>query len=296
MTKIRFYLLALLVWFFGFYNLEREIADINMASYVYVLVAAYSIFFIVFTPIHRYPILYTTLGALAVYLVLNAQMGHDATGLGLPIIFTEMSSIAITVFLSTRLGRRIEGLRREILNLSVGSSSVAAKPFATAQAECYREIRRARHYNRPAAILSIQPTDESVDVSLNRFILEAQQSIIHQYVVARTADLLRSALKETDVVTMRNDHFLVLLPETTQEHLPIILKRLQNAALEKLGLKLNVGVSTFPDDAITFESLVEYAEQRMGDTPASEDATRTDGSIPPAEAAHAELNNVDAAR
>ena len=175
---------------------------------------------------------------------------------------------------------------------------MAARPFHTAQAECYREIRRARHYNRPAAILSISPTKESVEGSVNRFMVEAQNSIIQQYIVARTADLLRTALKETDVVTMRNDHFLVLLPETTDEHLPIILDRLQKAALDKLGLSLNVGVSSFPGDAITFESLVEYAEKRMdSQKPAISSPA---GKLPPGGTPNpnpepTELNKVDAA-
>jgi hypothetical protein len=265
MKKIRFYLLVLLAWFFGFYNVERLIADINMSSFVYPLVAAYSLLLITSPLANRLSLAWLSLAGLGIYLPLNYAFGHTVSDFGLPLIITEMVSIIITIFLSSKVSRRINGLRTEILRLTVGSASVAARPFHTAQADCYREIRRARHYNRPAAILSISPTKESVDLSINRFIAEAQNSIIRQYIVARTADLLHTALKETDVITMRNDHFLVLLPETTNEHLPIILERLQKSAQDSLGLTLNVGVSSFPDDAVTFESLVESAEERMGD-------------------------------
>jgi hypothetical protein len=296
MKKIRFFLLALLVWFFGFYNLERLIADINMSSYVYPLVTAYSLL-VLLTPLAtRFSVALLSLAGLALYLPLNYFFGHQLSDLGVPLIITEMASIVITIFLSSKLGRRLEGLRTEILRLTVGSNSVAARPFHTAQAECYREIRRARHYNRPAAILSISPTKEAVDESINRFILEAQASIIRQYIVARTADLLRTALKETDVITMRNDHFLVLLPETTNEHLPIIIERLQKSAIATLGLPLKVGVSSFPDDAITFESLVDYAEHRMSDSTAEYPGPHPAGKTSaPKDQAAKELDKVDAA-
>jgi GGDEF domain-containing protein len=208
---------------------------------------------------------------------MKISMGHELAGMSLPLTVTEMVALQVTTFLAWQIGRRIESLRNEILRLSVGPSSVAAQPFQDAQAECYREIRRARHYNRPAAVLSISPTKESMDLSINRFIQEAQNSIIQQYITARTADLLRATLKETDVITMRNNHFLVLLPETTVDHLPIIVERLQNSAKGKLGLSLNVGISTFPDEAITFESLVETAEKRMGDV----SITGTPGTVVP---------------
>lgn len=293
MTKLRFFLLALLIWFFGFYNLERLVAPINLASFVYPLAAAYSLLLLIYPLAHRIPIIYSALAGLGLYFALKVLIGLEINGLGLPLIVTEMVALYITIFLSSKLGRRIEGLRSEILKLSVSSSSVAARPFHTAQAECYREIRRARHYNRPAAILSIAPSKESVDLSLNRFTLEAQASIIQQYVVARTADLLRGALKETDVITMRNDHFLVLLPETTHEHLPIILERLQKAASNTLGLSLQVGVSSFPNDAITFESLVEYAEKRMTELPSKQPPAGKSEDNP--DQAQKEHNKVDAA-
>lgn len=266
MSKLKLYLLFAIFWFFGLYNLERLIAPINLASFVYALAALYAVLIILFRPINQVRITWVALAGLVPFFGLKYALDYPIAGTNLPLTITEIVSLVVTMFLAWQIGRRIESLRSEILRLSVGPGSVAARPFQNAQAEFYREIRRARHYNRPAAVLSISPTRESLDLSINRFIQEAQNSIIRQYVTARTADLLRSTLKETDVITMRNNHFLVLLPETTGDHLPIIIDRLQNSANARLGLSLNVGVSTFPDDAITFESLVEQAENRMSDS------------------------------
>jgi GGDEF domain-containing protein len=267
MPKLKLYVLASILWWFVFYNTERLVSPINLASFVYVLAPVYAALIILSPHINQRRLWWIALAGMVPFFILKATRGYEIGGMNMPLTVTEMASLFTTIFISWQIGRRIESLRAEILRLTIGSSSVAARPFQNAQAECYREIRRARHYNRPAALLSISPTKESMDLSINRFIQEAQTSIMRQYITARTADLLRSTLKETDVITMRNSHFLVLLPETTGDHLPSIINRLQDSAQDQLGLSLNVGVSTFPDDAITFESLVEQAEKRMDDVP-----------------------------
>lgn len=263
MSRLKIYLLSILSWFIMFYNMERLIAPINLASFVYVLAAIYTLFVILFSPIYKVNPVALFAGSLVPYFILKVYLGYPIGGANLPLTVTEVVSIGITMFLSWKIGYGLETLRREILRLTIGSSKMRAYPFQTAQAEFYREIRRARHYNRPAAILSIAPIKESAELSINRFIQEAQNNIIRQYIIARTADVLRSAFKETDVVTMRNDHFLVLLPETENTHLPAVINRIKQTASDELGLSLMIGASTFPDDALTFESLVESAEMRM---------------------------------
>jgi hypothetical protein len=263
MKRLRFYILFILVWFLGFYNMERLIAPINLASFTYILTAFYALFVILYTPLYRISVVWTFLASLLPYLGLKVAFGSPIAGMNLPLTITEVVSIAITIYLARQIGNYMESVRTDILRLTVGPSSVAARPFSNVQAQCYREIRRARHYNRPAAVLSIAPSKESIDHSISRFLLEAQSSIIRQYIVARTADLLRTELKETDIVTMRDNHFIILLPETESKNLDKIIHRLQTSANKKLGFSLNLGASTFPEEAITFESLVENAEKRM---------------------------------
>jgi GGDEF domain-containing protein len=136
-------------------------------------------------------------------------------------------------------------------------------PFETGQAYIYREIRRARHFEHPATLLAISATAESIEYSLDRFVGEAQQTVIHQYISARVAQLLVDQLKDCDVVTHNGKHFVTLLPETSHEDAVNIVKKLEAAAREELNLDLKIGVSTFPDEAITFESLLMQAEQKM---------------------------------
>jgi hypothetical protein len=51
----------------------------------------------------------------------------------------------------------------------------------------------------------------------------------------------------------------VLFPETKPEGLGIFAERVRHLAKEELGLALNFGVASFPEDALTFEDLQQKA-------------------------------------
>jgi GGDEF domain-containing protein len=90
-----------------------------------------------------------------------------------------------------------------------------------------------------------------------------------KYINTRLANLLTEELEDSAVITQRNDHFVMLLPEVSSDEAPSVLKKLKSAAEDKLSLKLKVGVSTFPDRAVTFETLLEQAEAEMMQQPVS---------------------------
>ncbi|MCA9963675.1 MAG: diguanylate cyclase, partial [Anaerolineales bacterium] len=96
---------------------------------------------------------------------------------------------------------------------------------------------------------------------------EAQREILDAYVSARIANLLVEQLKDYDVITQRDRHFIVLLPETDNDKVSEIVDRLKRTAREQLGLEFKIGLSTFPDEAVTFERLLEQAEAKMEQTP-----------------------------
>jgi hypothetical protein len=55
----------------------------------------------------------------------------------------------------------------------------------------------------------------------------------------------------------------VLLPELSRKSLPDVIDNLKVALSDNLGLDARIGVSMFPDEAVTLESLVEKAVAAM---------------------------------
>jgi GGDEF domain-containing protein len=71
----------------------------------------------------------------------------------------------------------------------------------------------------------------------------------------------RRVLRDVDAIGLHGDGRLaVLLPETPLDGAQVVAMRIQQAALEDVGLKTQIGAAVFPDDAVTVETLMLEAE------------------------------------
>lgn len=259
----RFWLAITFVWFFFLYNVERLGEPINIASLAYVYVLVTGVLVILIPLLHTLPFYLTTILAMLPYVFLKYILGFQIFGQNLPLTITEACFIGITIFLTDKLGKSIGKLNQIVAELTISSQLEGSQSFELGQGQIYREIRRARHYHRPVALLAISVSEESLEVSLDRFIKESQQKLAREYVSARLANFLVEEMQDTDVVTRRNDHFVLLLPEAGRDNVADIVRRIQKEAKEKLDLNIKIGTSTFPDEAVTFERMLEQAEAKM---------------------------------
>lgn len=271
MERSQFWLLTLCSWLFFLYNIERLSEPINLASFHYVFVIACANLVILIPWLRRTPFYKSLLLALPPFFALKVYFGYEIAGTNLPITVTEISAIGITMFLTRQVVSYLEQFHDIIGRLTIGRLEVGTHTFEEGQGHIYREIRRARLYKRPAALLAISIDEESADVSLSRFVRDAQEQIIRRYIAARTANLLVQDLQDCDVITKRNDHFIILLPETDRQIALKVAARLQREIRGKLGLEPKFGLSTFPDEAVTFESLLSQAESAMNGSQAEVD-------------------------
>lgn len=263
MKELRYWVAVTIIWLFGFFNLERLNPDINVASFVYVYTAIWAATIMLLPRLQHLNQVWIFLTALLPYIILKVHLGYSLFGAQLPISVLESGAIGLTLVLVGRIVYGLEGVRETVANLTLSHLLPDAMPFESGQGRLYQEIRRARYFERPAALLAISATAESLDLSTDRFVQEAQQTILNRFVSARIAQLLVDQLKDCDVITQRGEHFITLLPETSYEDALKTIEKLEAAAREELNLELKAGLSTFPDEAVTFESLLEQAEQKM---------------------------------
>ena len=271
MKNLRYNLIAICTWFFFFYNIEKLFGAINIATYVYVLVFVYSVLIVLLRPLQRMALQWVFLLFLLPYFALMVQSGRP---FNLPITVTEISAILITIVLLKSMSDGLESIRESVADLTLGHLEKEAITFETGQSRIYHEIRRARRFQRPASLVTLSATDHSIETSLDSFIKEAQYEIIDNYVSARVAGFLAEELRDPNIILRRDDHFVVLLPEATREEADEMIKQLNSAAQENLGLEFQIGLSSFPDEAVTFETLLQNAEAEMNSS-ASERAGET---------------------
>lgn len=264
MNRLRILLGLTITWFFLLYNIERLSSPINIASFVYGFTFLTAIAVIFVPALHQQPLSLVLALLLPIYFFAKWYLGYPIGGATLPLTVTEIVTILVTLLLSRQFIERLAHLQQAIARVTL-SHLQTAKTFDDGQGLIYREIRRARRRQRPLALLAIKPATEteSATYTLDRFFEEAQGEIINQYVNAKVADLLLSQLEDYDIVTRRNGHFIVVLPETNPDELAATLERLQREARCKLGVEFKIGHARFPDDAVTFSQLLNDAERAM---------------------------------
>lgn len=262
MNRLRILLGLTIAWFFLLYNIERLSSPINIASFVYGFTFLTAIAVIAVPALHQQPLFLVLALLLPIYFFLKWYLGYPIGGTNLPLTVTEIVTIVVTLLLARQIMERFVHLQQAIARVTL-SHLQAAATFDDGQGLIYREIRRARRRQRPLALLAIKPTTESASYSLDRFFEEAQGEIIKQYVNAKVADLLLSELDDYDIVTRRNEHFIVVLAETEPEEVEATIERLQNEARGKLGVEFRIGQARFPEDAVTFSQLLNDAERAM---------------------------------
>jgi GGDEF domain-containing protein len=184
-------------------------------------------------------------------------------GTSLPLTVTEVCAIILTTILARWVSNGLSEFESAIAHITIGQVGTLPEPFSVGQGEMYREMRRARHHQRPLALMAIGIGEESIQVALDRMVQEAQQTMMKQYVLSGIARTLCDELEDYNLIARSNDHFLALLPEVTAERLTDLVSRLRKTASEQMGVTLQIGTASFPEDAVTFESLVEKATEQM---------------------------------
>lgn len=259
MKQLRFWFITMIAWFFLLYNVERFSEPINLASFVYILVAVFAMLIVFFSWFQKISLVWLFLMSLPLVFALKFWLGYQIGGKNLPITITEICALWLTIFLARNVGQGLEEFRKAATNAMISHLQNLAHPFEVGQGEMYREVRRARTHQQPLALLAISASDETLELSVDRFIKEVQREMIKKYIIARLANLLSKEMRDYDIITQRGDHFITLLPGMTRENAFEVIKELESAAKEELGLNLNFGLSTFPAE-VTFEKLVERAE------------------------------------
>jgi len=198
------------------------------------------------------------------FLVLKVSLEGHVWGATLPLTVTEACAIALTVILARRVSIKVNEFERAVGHIVIGEANNLSSPFSTSQVEMYQELRRARRYHRPLAMMSIGIKDESMQVALDRMVQEVQQAMMKRYVVSDVVKTLCDKLDDHDIIAHSNGNFLVLLPEVTPEELERLTDNLRDEVSRQVGVVLQIGAASFPDDAVTFDSLVEKAVREMG--------------------------------
>ncbi|MBI5932770.1 MAG: hypothetical protein HY867_03595 [Chloroflexi bacterium] len=185
--------------------------------------------------------------------------------------------VIIGAGLSYDVGRHLDGISALLEGLSASTYPNRTLEIKNAEDRISAELTRSRRYHHPLSLLLVE-LDKKSEAGDAKAIKGVQKDLLHRFAVARIGQIISDRARETDLVLRdRAGRFLLLCPETNSENSLLFGDRIRRAVMESMGADVNWSFASFPEDALTFEELVEFAEHRLGilDPSQSQEQTQT---------------------
>jgi hypothetical protein len=270
MSRLNISIAALVVHLAVFYNIERldfgQTNLIDMQSTIYILTLI-CVLLIIVVPWRSFINTYLLLG-IGTALYFSVKF---ATILDRPIVgglFTYLTITELIFFLTGLLLARNVTQNLIDFNEAVRRITFASlrrvKRIAEAEYDIQTEFYRSRRHRRPLSIIVIDEKLEGADARLNQAIQDAQRSMISRYVTVDLAHQISKQLRRTDVIYEHpeNGKLIVLSPDTDRDVVETVRQRILVAA-DHVGIQISTGAASFPDEALTFETLLQAAEESL---------------------------------
>ncbi|MBN1874057.1 MAG: hypothetical protein JXA33_07490 [Anaerolineae bacterium] len=260
---MRLAIASLIFWFFLFYNVERLSRIINITDIAYIFVPLVIILIVLLRQSRQLSLGLLLGGPVTVFVILKTLFKSGVWTDTLLLTITEISFLIVSIILARWVALGIGEFEDAIAHITIGQAQVSIPSFATGQAEMYRELKRARHHQRPLALVAVSVDKQSIDVAVDRMVRDTQLVMMRQYVLSDVGRKLCDMLDDYNIIAHNNDRFFILLPEMPAAHLEGLTQRLYDVVVEEMGVRLQIGAAAFPGDAMTFDALVKKATKDM---------------------------------
>lgn len=273
MLRLRLYLIALLLFTGIALNIERldfgaQEDLINLASFVYWLFG-FSVMSTVLVP-RRWKISTRTIVFfwVAVYLVIKIWLKNERPMFGG--IYTYLSITEIFIFVTliilTRLVmENLYNLEETVANITLVDVSSRVKNFDTAIPDINKEFVRSRRYQRPLGLIVVRLNSKNDQINIDNISKDILRTMISRYSMRNLIRDIDKNIRRPDLILEQyeENRIILLLPEADNKATQTVSENIQELAKTQFGSPVTIGVAAFPNDAITFEDLVNHAEGQI---------------------------------
>ena len=272
MRTLRYLLILMGLWVFLVDDIGEALGVASLSPYAYMIMIACAILPILYPSARRSSSLAIFSTAVLLLIILKAWSGGSIDAASLPRMAVETGAIGLTIILANMLGSEINAIQQIFADAGLSKLQKNVESFDAGQPSIYREIRWARRYQRNVALLAISINDNSLERLLgqsrqrelaHRLMKGVQSEVWRIYAFSQLAKLLVDEFGDSAIITQRKEHFVVLVAEVDREQSHAIVERLKATSEGRLGVTLDIGAAIFPDEAVTFEMLLQRAEAAM---------------------------------
>lgn len=250
---------------------QADYADrplINFANYFYMAVLVAMPLTLFFPRISRISVYWPLLFWAAVYTVLLGVINRDysANKGEVAVIALEFILLEVGVWFAHQLALQISHAESIMDALALSAFPHRARDIESENQRIKIELTRSRRYHRPLSVVVIQT--ESDDEKITREMLKSvQQDLLSRFTSARVGQIIDDRIRQTDLVLRDyKGRFIVLCPETELPDASLLAKRISQAIKERTSLRVLWGAAAFPEEALTFEDLLQKARERLNDS------------------------------
>lgn len=252
---------------------EDNIINFNPAFFILMALAVVS--GIVVRPSPRFTIyVFLSIWA-AVYALTWLLYWRDVNPAPLQLLAIQFLLVEIAAGLAFDVGRHISQVTNLLEGLTASTFPNRTLELRAAEGRIGAELTRSRRYHHSLAVLLVEMDELGQDRLKENVALS--KDILSHFAVAKIGQIINECARETDLI-IRDDkgRFVVLCPETNHQSSMLLAERIEHAVFEKMGAQVLFGSSSFPDEALTFDNLVQKASEKMKN--ASEPQEITAGS------------------
>lgn len=199
------------------------------------------------------------------YAVLWFMTGASLTTSGITNFIIEFVLLSLGVILAKKANASFQELEHTLDRLVFAGFTGRALMLDDAAEEIKTELTRSRRYHRPLSLVVIEPDPSTLQDEFQPTLKEIQQHMAKRYVMAHIAEIIDQEARRTDLIIKQDkpDRFIILCPETQSSSTNTLIRRIVEKARDKTGIMVGFGVASFPEEALTFEELVNKADTKL---------------------------------
>jgi hypothetical protein len=241
---------------------------INFASYFYlaVMVAVPATLFFPSFSKSYVPMLFW--GGIYLVMLNTLDRTHSTNSVGLPVIVIEFVLLELGVWFAQQLATEMKYAESLMDALAQGAFPNRVQDVDSEHQRIRVELTRSRRYQRPLSLLMIDvpPSKQEQDRESSgmRIGKTVQHDLMSRFSFAHVGQVIDNLIRQTDLFLKdRRGHYVVVCSETSLPEVELFAKRVAAAVKDQTGLRIVWGFASFPDEALTFEDLLQKARERL---------------------------------
>ncbi len=238
---------------------------INFANYFYITVIVALPLTLFFPSISRVSV-YVPLSvwaAVYLFLVQVINRNYSANKGQLSVLVLEFILLEVGVWSAHQLASQISHAESIMDALALSAFPNRARDIDAESQRIKIELTRSRRYHRPLSVLVIQMESED-EKTIRETLKSVQHDLLNRFSSARVGQIIDDRIRQTDLVLRDyKGRFVVLCPETDLPSASLLGKRVSEAIKERTSLRVLWGVAAFPEEALTFDDLLQKAQERL---------------------------------